>query len=105
MNGGTVAIAVAGGLFAVGLGALVAKPHLIHVIIGLELLGKSASLVLITAGYAAGDTTISQAVVFTLIAIEAVVAAVALALVVRLKRTYGTMDIALIAKGPPGGMM
>jgi multisubunit Na+/H+ antiporter MnhC subunit len=98
------ALTVAGGLFAIGLGALVAKPHLIHVIIGLELLGKGASLVLITAGYAAGDTALAQATVFTLIAIEAVVAAVALALVVRLKRVYGTMDIALIAQGLRGGV-
>jgi NADH:ubiquinone oxidoreductase subunit K len=103
MNEVMAAIAIAGALFAVGLGALIARPHLIHVIIGVELLGKSASLLFITAGYAGGDTTVSQATVFTLIAIEAVVAAVALALVVRLKHVYGTMDSALLAQGPRGG--
>jgi len=105
MNEVMAGIAIAGGLFAVGIGALIAKPHLIHVIIGVELLGKGASLLLITAGYAAGDTTIAQATVFTLIAIEAVVAAVALALVVRLKRVYGSMDSARIAQGPRGGVL
>jgi NADH-quinone oxidoreductase subunit K len=73
-------------------------------VIGLEFLGKGASLLLITAGYAAGDTGVSQAVVFTLITIEAVVAAVALALVILVKRTTGSLDSSMLAtlgKGAP----
>ena len=104
MNTTAILLAVAAGLFAVGLAGLIGRTHLIRMVIGLEFLGKGASLVLITAGYAAGDTGISQAVVFTLIAIEAVVAAVALALVILVKRTTGSLDssmVTTIVKGAP----
>jgi len=104
VNTTAILLAVAAGLFAVGLAGLIGRTHLIRMVIGLEFLGKGASLVLITAGYAAGDTGISQAVVFTLIAIEAVVAAVALALVILVKRTTGSLDssmVTTIVKGAP----
>ena len=90
-----ILLAVAASLFAVGLAGLVGRGNLIRMVIGLEFLGKGASLLRVTAGYAAGDTGISQAVVFTLIAIEAVVAAVALALVILVKRTTGSLDSAM----------
>lgn len=91
-------LAVAGGLFAIGLVCLIAKTNLIKMVIGLEILGKGVSLVFVTAGYLAGDVGMSQAVVFTLIIIEAVVAGVALALVILAKRTWKTLDIAAITK-------
>ena len=93
-----VLLAVAGGLFAVGLIALIAKTNLIKMVIGLELLGKGVSLVFVTAGYLAGNVGVSQAVVFTLIVIEAVVAGLALALVILAKRTWKTLDIAAITQ-------
>jgi len=90
-----ILLSVAFSLFAVGLAGLIGRGNLIRMVIGLEFLGKGASLLLITAGYSAGDTGISQAVVFTLIAIEAVVGAVALALVILVKRTTGSLDSAM----------
>jgi len=103
MNTGTaVLLAVAAALFAVGLAGLVGRGNLIRMVIGLEFLGKGASLLLITAGYAAGDTGVSQAVVFTLIAIEAVVAAVALALVILVARTTGSLDSAMAGTAGKG---
>ena len=97
-------VAIAGILFAVGLAGLIGRNNLIRMVIGLEFLGKGASLLLVTAGFAAGDTAVSQAVVFTLITIEAVVAAVALALVILVKRTTGSLDSAMAGgsgKGVP----
>ena len=88
-------VAIAGVLFAVGLAGLIGRNNLIRMVIGLEFLGKGASLLLVTAGFAAGDTAVSQAMVFTLIAIEAVVAAVALALVILVKRRMGSLDSAM----------
>jgi len=102
MNATVVLLAAALGLFAVGLATLVGRSDLIRMVIGLEFLGKGASLVLITAGFAAGDTGISQAVVFTLIAIEAVVAAVALALVILVKRTTGSLDASMAGRSSRG---
>jgi NADH:ubiquinone oxidoreductase subunit K len=95
---GTAVVVVAGALFAIGLAALASRRHLIKVVMGLELLGKAASLLIILAGYRAGDVGLSQAVVFTLIAIEAVVAGVALALVVLLARTGHPIDSAAVAR-------
>lgn len=98
-----VNLLAAGALFAVGLSCLISKAHLIKLVIGVELLGKGASLVFILGGYLAGDVGTSQAVVFTLIVIEAVVAAVALALVVLVKRSYLTLDAPAVAAKARGG--
>jgi multisubunit Na+/H+ antiporter MnhC subunit len=72
-------------------------------VMGLEFLGKGVSLLFILGGYLAGDTGISQAVVFTLIAIEVVVAALALALVILLRRAWKTFDSAAISRFSLGG--
>lgn len=102
-NEGVAILVVAGALFAIGLGSLIARSNLIKMVIGLEFLGKGVSLLFILGGYLAGDPGISQAVVFTLIAIEAVVAALALALVILLRRGWKTMDIAAISRLSHGG--
>jgi NADH:ubiquinone oxidoreductase subunit K len=94
---------VGGALFAVGLATLIARCNVIKMVMGLEFLGKGVSLFFILGGYLAGDVGISQAVVITLIAIEAVVAGVALALVILLRRVYGTFDIAAISQISRGG--
>jgi NADH-quinone oxidoreductase subunit K len=98
-----VLLTVAGALFAIGLVCLIARSNLVKMVIGLEILGKGVSLVFVTAGYLNGDVGTSQAVVFTLIIIEAVVAGVALALVILAKRTWGTLDIAAITRKVRGG--
>jgi len=98
-----ILLTVAGALFAVGLVCLIAKTNLVKMIIGLEILGKGVSLVFVTAGYVSGDVALSQAVVFTLIIIEAVVAGVALALVILAKRTWNTLDVSAIAAKVRGG--
>lgn len=100
---GASVVVVAGALFAIGLATLASRRHLIKVVMGLELLGKAASLVFIIGGYRAGDVGLSQAVVFTLIAIEAVVAGVALALVVLLARTGNPIDSTAVARLAKGG--
>jgi NADH:ubiquinone oxidoreductase subunit K len=96
LPGVPVVIIVAGALFAIGLAGLIARSHLIKMVMGLELLGKAVSLLFILGGYLGGDTGVSQAVVFTLIAIEAVIAGVALALVILIKRAWKTFDSEII---------
>jgi multisubunit Na+/H+ antiporter MnhC subunit len=100
---GVVILIVAGALFAIGVFSLVARCNLIKMVIGLELLGKGVSLLFVLGGYLAGNTGVSQAVVFTLIAIEAVVAGLALALVILARRVWKTFDIAAISRLSPGG--
>jgi NADH-quinone oxidoreductase subunit K len=98
-----VILFVAGALFAIGLASLVARCNVIKMVMGLEYLGKGISLLFVLGGYLAGDVGVSQAVVITLIAIEAVVAGVALALVILLRRVYKTFDIAAISRLSRGG--
>ena len=100
---GVVILIVAGALFAIGLCSLIARCNLIKMVMGLELLGKAISLLFVLGGYLSGDTGVSQAVVFTLIAIEAVVAGLALALVILARRVWKTFDIAAISRLSPGG--
>jgi multisubunit Na+/H+ antiporter MnhC subunit len=100
---GVVILLVAGSLFAIGVFSLVSRGNLIKMVIGLELLGKGVSLLFVLGGYLSGNTGVSQAVVFTLIAIEAVVAGLALALVILARRVWKTFDIAAISRLSPGG--
>lgn len=102
-DGAAVVLIVAAALFATGLFALIARCNLIKMVMGLELLGKSVSLIFILGGYLAGDTGVSQAVVFTLITIEAVVAGLALALVILARHVWKTFDIAAISTLSAGG--
>ena len=89
---------VSGLLFATGLGGLVARTNLIKMVIGIEFLGKGVCLLFILGGYLYSDTGTSQAVVFTLIAIEAVIAGVALALVIVLRRTGKSFDNVILSR-------
>jgi len=98
LSGALIVLVVAGALFALGLGSLIARSHLIKMVMGLEFLGKGVCLVFILGGYLSGDVGLSQAVVITLIAIEAVVAGVALALVILVKRGSKTFDISAIGR-------
>jgi NADH-quinone oxidoreductase subunit K len=100
---GVVILTVAGALFATGLYCLVAHGNLIKMVMGLEFLGKGVSLLFILGGHLSGTTGVSQAVVFSLIAIEAVVAGLALAFVILAKRVWESFDIAAISRLPPGG--
>lgn len=98
-----VILLASGALFAIGLASLIARCNVIKMVMGLEFLGKGVSLLFVLGGYLAGDVGVSQAVVITIIAIEAVVAGVALALVILLRRVYKTFDIAAISRLLPGG--
>ena len=100
-------VTVAGALFAWGLVCLISRSHRVKMVIGMELLGKGVSLLFVTGGYLSSNPATgvgtSQAIVFTLIIIEAVVAGVALALVILAKRTWGTLDMVAITRRVRGG--
>ena len=100
---GATVLGIALILFATGISALVARRNLIKTVIGLELLGKGVSLLFILGGMLAGDPGGSQAVVFTLIVIEAVIAGLALALAILIRKTWNTFDSRAIARRPEGG--
>ncbi len=85
-------------LFAVGFLALVGKRSLVKVLLGIEVLGKAATLTLLLAGYVLDDLSRAQAMVFTVIVIEVIVAALALAMMVNVYRTTGTLSVLAIQR-------
>jgi NADH-quinone oxidoreductase subunit K len=91
-SGSLVILVIAGALFATGLAGLISRIHLIKLVMGLQFIEKSICLIFILGGYLFGDSGTSQTVVFIIIAIEAVITAVALALVILIKRIWNTFD-------------
>jgi NADH:ubiquinone oxidoreductase subunit K len=96
-------VTVAGGLFTIGLACLISRSNLIKMVMGIEFCGKGVSLLFILGGYISGDVAVSQSVVFTLIAIEAVVAGLALALGIMMKRVWNTFESGKINDLAQGG--
>lgn len=87
---GTIGIV---GTFALGLFALVAKTSLLKVLLGLQVMGKAATLTFVLAGFLLDDLGRAQSLVFTIVVIEVVVAALALALMVRVYQLTGSIDV------------
>lgn len=80
-------------LWLAGLFPLLARANLVKILLGLELLGKAASFTFILAGYVLNDLGRAQAVVFTIIVIEVMVAALALGLMVLVYRKTGSLQV------------
>ncbi len=96
-------------LIALGLYTIIAKRHLIKTVIGIGLIDYGINLLIITIGYNPGGTApiftmeelaagsyfvdpVPQALTLTSIVIGACVTALALALVIRIKHHYQTLD-------------
>lgn len=64
-------------LFITGIYCILVSFNLIRALIGLEVLIKAVTLLILLAGYICGRTALAQAIVITLIVIEIVVMVVA----------------------------
>lgn len=78
-----------GALFAVGLYCIIFSHNLIRVLIGIELLTKSVTLLLALAGAVTGRMALAEAFIITLIVLEVVAIAVAAGLVVGIFNHHG----------------
>ncbi len=79
-------------LFIAGLYCILVTRNLMRVLIGLELLTKAVTLLLIVAGYVTGRVALAQAIVITLIVIEVVVIAVMAGVILSIYRHTGSLD-------------
>ncbi len=70
--------------------------NLIRALIGLELLTKGVTLLIILAGYVTGHTGLAQAMAITLIVIEVVVIVIAAGIVLCVHRHNHSIDIRLL---------
>jgi NADH-quinone oxidoreductase subunit K len=88
-------IAVIGvlGLIGIGLYGLLITRNLIKVVIALQVLVKGALLALVAAGTASGKINLGQSLAVMVIVVDTVVAVIALALALQVKRRMGTLDV------------
>jgi NADH-quinone oxidoreductase subunit K len=69
-------------LLIIGLYCLIATRNLIRILIGLEVLTKAVTLLLVAAGYLTSWVSVTQSFVITLIIIEVVIVVVAFGIVI-----------------------
>lgn len=91
----TVQVAVIGvlGLIGIGVYGLLITRNLIKVVVALQILGKGALLALVAAGAISGKVNLGQSLAVVVIVVDTVVAVVALALALQVKRRMGTLDV------------
>ncbi|MFH0801941.1 MAG: NADH-quinone oxidoreductase subunit K [bacterium] len=80
-------------LFVTGIYCIMVTRNFIRVLIGLEILTKAVTLLIVLAGFATGHIALAQAYVVTLIVIEVVVIAVAAGIVIGVFRVNKSLDV------------
>jgi multisubunit Na+/H+ antiporter MnhC subunit len=88
----------AAALVGIGLYALLTMRNLIKLFIGIEVLGKGVSLVLLSTGFAKGNILLAQSLVVTYIVIEVCLVATALALIINVTRHTKSLDVRRLTK-------
>ena len=84
-------------LLAVGFYGLLITRNLIKIVLVLQILVKAVVIALVLAGKASGNLGLGQSIAATVIVADTVVAVVALALAVQVRRRAGTLDLAKIS--------
>lgn len=79
-------------LAAAALYCILTTKNLIRILIGVELLTKAVTLLIIVGGYVTARPALAQALVIALIIVEVVVIAVAAGLVIGIFRHHGNLD-------------
>ena len=81
------------GLAGIGLYGLLISRNLIRVVVCLQITVKGAMLALVLAGRLSGHVPMGQSLAMTVIVADTIVAVVALALAVQVRRLFGTLDL------------
>jgi multisubunit Na+/H+ antiporter MnhC subunit len=76
----------------VGFYSLLTTKNLIRALIGLEVLTKAVTLLIVLAGYVSQQTGLAQALAITLIVIEVAVIVAAISIVLCVHRRTGSVD-------------
>ena len=79
-------------LIVAGFYCILVTRNLIRIIIGLEILTKAVTLLIILGGYVTGRTALAQGLAITLIIIEVVVMVVACGIIVNVSRRNSSLD-------------
>ncbi len=84
-------------LLAVGFYGLLITRNLIKIVLVLQVLVKAVVIALVLAGKQSGNLGLGQSIAATVIVADTVVAVVALALAVQVRRHTGTLDLSKIS--------
>jgi multisubunit Na+/H+ antiporter MnhC subunit len=76
----------------IGFYSLLTTRNLIRALIGLEVLTKAVTLLIVVAGYVSGQMALAQALAITLIVIEVAVIVAAISIVLCVHRNTGSVD-------------
>ncbi|TCL60891.1 NADH-quinone oxidoreductase subunit K/NAD(P)H-quinone oxidoreductase subunit 4L [Hydrogenispora ethanolica] len=85
-------------LLVIGIYALIAAKSMIRMLIGFEIMGKAVTLAIVTAGSANGNIALGQSLAITVIVVEVVFIAIALAIVMLAYRRTKSLDIRKLTK-------
>jgi NADH-quinone oxidoreductase subunit K len=93
----TIITAVILGLAGIGLYGILISRNLIRVVVCLQITVKGAMLALVLAARLSGHVPLGQSLAMTVIVADTVVAVVALALAVQVRRLFGTLDLSALS--------
>lgn len=79
-------------LFIIGIYCILATLNLIRALIGIEILIKGVTLLLVLVGWQTGYTALAQSLVLTLIVIEVVIMTVAVGVVLGIYNHHKSLD-------------
>lgn len=80
-------------IFAIGIYCIYVTYNLVRILIGVEVLIKAATLLIIVAGYTSGHEALAQSMVITLIVIEVVVITVAVGVMLGIRSVNNSLDV------------
>lgn len=80
-------------IFFIGVYCMIVTRNLIKQLIGLEIISKALMIAIISAGAFSGNTNLAQALIITIIMVEAVIVATGLALLVKNYRLNRSIDV------------
>ena len=79
-------------LFIIGFFCILVSFNLVRVLIGVELLIKAVTLLIVASGYVSGHVELAQSLIITMIVIEAVIMTIAVGIVVGIHRKTNSLD-------------
>jgi NADH-quinone oxidoreductase subunit K len=91
-------MAFAAGLLAVGVYCLLSMRNLIKLFIGIEVISKGVSLMLLATGFSRGNVLLAQSLVITFIVVEVSLVATALAIIINITRHTKSLDVRKLTK-------
>jgi len=80
-------------LLVIGIYCLIVTRNLIRVILGIEVLTKAATLLMIGAGYVNGHMSVAQAYVVTIIVIEVVLLIISVGIIYSIYKKTGSITV------------